>query len=65
MFEVKAFCFYFGRFIWVRWEGGTMEYFDKAMNSNKDWTDQQRAETAAEILFERTNKGWNKSYALG
>ena len=42
-----------------------MEYFDKAMNSNKDWTDQDRADTAAEILFERTNKGWNKSYALG
>ena len=60
----QAICFYAARFVWTRWENGTMAFFKKSLDK-ADWTDEQKAEAAAEILIERSEKKFNDMYALG
>jgi len=60
----QAICFYAARFAWTRWENGTMAFFKKSLDK-ADWDDEQKAEAAAEILIERSEKKFNDMYALG
>ena len=60
----QAICFYVPRFVWVRWENGTMAFFKKTLDVT-DKTDEQKADIAAEMLIERSEKGFNDMYSLG
>lgn len=60
----QAICFYVARFVWTRWENGTMAFFKKTLD-RADWNDEQKADAAAEMLIERSQKGFNELYSLG
>lgn len=63
-FLIQAISFYVNRFIWRRWENGTMSYFKKAL-SDKNMDDDKKAEVASEMIIERSIKGFNKLYSFG
>ena len=63
-FIAQALCFYATRFIWKRWENGTMKYMKDAI-SRKELTEDEQAKIAAEMLKERKDKNWNNVYATG
>eukprot|EP00092_Neocalanus_flemingeri_P027254 GFUD01029556.1.p1 GENE.GFUD01029556.1~~GFUD01029556.1.p1 ORF type:complete len:408 (-),score=106.84 GFUD01029556.1:102-1286(-) len=60
----QAICFYVPRFVWVRWENGTMAFFKKTLDVT-DLNDEEKANAAAEMLIERSEKGFNEMYSLG
>eukprot|EP00092_Neocalanus_flemingeri_P027253 GFUD01029555.1.p1 GENE.GFUD01029555.1~~GFUD01029555.1.p1 ORF type:complete len:412 (-),score=103.73 GFUD01029555.1:115-1311(-) len=60
----QAICFYLPRFVWVRWENGTMAFFKKTLDVT-DKNDEEKANDAAEMLIERSEKGFNEMYSLG
>jgi len=63
-FIAQALCFYATRFIWKRWENGTMKYMKDAIH-RKELTEDEQAKIAAEMLKERKDKNWNNVYATG
>ena len=63
-FLFQALSFYVTRFIWRRWENGTVSYFKKTL-SVKELDDDQRADIASEMIIERSIKGFNKVYSFG
>ena len=63
-FLFQAISFYVTRFIWRRWENGTMSYFKKTL-SDKNMDDDKKADIASEMIIERSIKGFNKLYSFG
>ena len=63
-FVAQALCFYATRFIWKRWENGTMEYMRDAI-TRKELSEDQQAKIAAEIVKERQDKNFNNVYSTG
>lgn len=63
-FLIQAISFYMTRFIWRRWENGTMSYFKKSL-SVKNMDEDKKAEIASEMIIERSIKGFNKLYSFG
>ena len=63
-FIAQAICFYATRFIWKRWENGTMKYMRDAI-TRKELSEDEQAEIAAEILQERQDKNFNNLYSTG
>jgi len=63
-FLCQALFFYLPRFVWSKWERGTMKYFLQTTH-NQHSTHSSRAETAAEMIRYRSQRGKNKMYCLG
>ena len=63
-FIAQAICFYATRFIWKRWENGTMKYMRDAI-TRKELSEDEQAKIAAEILQERQDKNFNNVYSTG
>ena len=63
-FVAQAICFYVTRFIWLRWENGTMKYL-KLTIDKPGMDEDKRAEIAAEIIKERKDKNFNNIYSTG
>ena len=62
-FVAQAICFYATRFIWKRWENGTMMRMRDSISQKEKEDDQ--AKIAAEILQERQDKNFNNIYSTG
>ena len=62
-FIAQALCFYAARFMWKRWENGTMKYMRDAIMRKED--EDEQAKIAAEILKERQDKNFNNVYSTG
>ena len=63
-FIAQALCFYATRFIWKRWENGTMKQMKDSI-SRKELSEDDQARIAAEILKERQDKNFNNVYSTG
>ena len=63
-FLFQAVSFFMTRFIWVRWENGTMRYFKRTLDSDTI-EDDKKACIASEMILERSIKGFNRAYSFG
>ncbi|XP_023321260.1 innexin inx2 isoform X2 [Eurytemora carolleeae] len=59
----QALCFYASRFVWSKWENGTMEYILKTTERHESI--ERKAEITAQLILYRSQRGKNKLYALG